>query len=135
MAALTAERDTVEAADRVRLIELPAKAKAVIWQGALVAVDETGCAVPAEKAEGLTAAGRAEHSVDNSAGEDGDLKVKIRRGCYKWENSETDPVDETCVLKDCYMEDDQTVAKTETGTSVAGKVLAVTENGVLVEIW
>lgn len=135
MAALTAERDTVEVAERAPMILIPVKAGVTIWQGALVAIDETGYAVPAKKEEGLTAAGRAECTVDNSAGEDGNLEITVRRGCFKWENSGSDAVDATCLLKDCYIEDDQTVAKTETGTSVAGKVLAVTETGIWVETW
>lgn len=133
MAALTESRDTPEIANGARLLALPVKAGTVVYDGSLVAVDANGFAVPAAKATGLTAAGRAETYADNSQGADGDVTVTVARGVYVWENSATNAVTAAGVLKTCYIEDDQTVSSLADGSSAAGKVIAVTEDGVAVE--
>lgn len=112
----------------------PVKAGVRIFAGTLVAVDETGHAIPAGKAEGLTAAGRAENTADNHEGADGDITVKVARGVFKWDNSLTEPVTGAHVLKPCYIEDDCTVSSDETDSSQAGIVLGVDTDGqVIVE--
>lgn len=137
MAALTSERDTLEIAGRAPYLSLPVKASTKIYQGALVAVDASGFAIPAKKAASLKAAGRAEETIDNSSGADGDVSIRVKRGCFIWENSGTaeNVVGRANLLSDCYMEDDKTVTALSTGSSVAGKVIGVTDHGVLVETW
>lgn len=112
---------------------LPMKAGAIIFAGTLVAIDAAGFAVAATKAADLTAAGRAEETVDNTGGADGALALKVARGVFKWDNDATNPVTVAHVLKPCYMQNDGTVTALETGSSPAGVVLAVPDDGVIVE--
>ncbi len=136
MAKLRNVRDTVEVANHASRLELPVKAGAVIYQGAFVAIDAVGMAVPAQKAEGLRAAGRAEETADNQNGSDGGCSVRVKRGVFIWNNTATiaDKVGEKHVLGPCYMEDDQTVTANATGASIAGTVIRVGPEGVAVEI-
>jgi hypothetical protein len=119
------------------LIPVPVGDTEVIYAGALVAADATGYAVPGATATTLTALGRAEEFVDNSAGADGAVSVLVRRGkAFKFANDGGDAVTQAALGKNCYIVDDQTVAATDgTGTrSVAGKVLGVESDGVWVYI-
>lgn len=127
--AQTAGRNTVEIRDGKTLI-LPVKAKTVIYEGSMVAIDSNGYAIPAKKAENLIAAGRAEEMVEAAA----DTVIKVRRGCFKWNNATTGAVTSSDILKPCYIADSETVTMTKTGASVAGKVLAVDSDGVVVEM-
>lgn len=54
MAALNSVRDTSEIAQEAKYLSLPVKGKTTIYQGALVALDADGYAIPGKKAEGLT---------------------------------------------------------------------------------
>ena len=117
MAALTKERDTTEIMQDAKFLYLPVKGGATIYQGALVALDANGYAIPGKKATGLTAAGRAEETVvfNNTA-------------------TTSNKIGAAHVLKPCYIEDDQTVTALATGASAAGLVVRVDEDGVAVEI-
>lgn len=133
MAALSAPRNTPERRGALR--EPPVKASTVIHQGALVAIDATGYAVPAATATILKVIGRAEQSADNSAGADGAIRVRVEAGIFRWDNSgSTDAIALSDVGADCYAVDDHTVAKTSgTNTrSVAGKIHDVDASGVWV---
>ncbi len=130
---LTAGRNTVEIQDGKTLI-LPVKANTKIFDGSLVALDATGYAVPGATADTLIAAGRAEVFVDNTGGADGAVSVKVRRGVFKFDNDDTDPVTAQDIKKDCYILDDETVTMLAVGTSVAGKVIGLDNGEVLVEI-
>lgn len=134
MAALTKERDTPEIANGGRRISLPVKGGAMIYQGALVAL-ENGFAVPAAKAAGLIAAGRAEETIANP-GADGAVSVQVSRGIFVYANSTAaaDRVSAAHLLQPCYIEDDQTVTAAAAGSSVAGLVIRVDESGVAVEV-
>ena len=135
MAKLTEVRDTPEIANGAKYIVAPVKGSTTIYQGALVALDENGYAIPGKKAEGLTAAGRAEDTVEN-AGADGDLTIRIARGVFVFDNTSTaaNKLTQANVLKPCYMEDDHTVTGLATGASIAGTVIRVDGEGVAVEI-
>lgn len=135
MAALTAERDTVEISNGGRTLVLPVKGATTIYQGSIVALNASGLAVPGATAAGLTAAGRAEETVQNT-GADGAASIKVCRGVFIFDNTAAaeNKVDTAHVLKDCYMEDDQTVTALATGASVAGRVIRVDDEGVAVEI-
>ena len=134
MAALTAARDTSENSNRARHLILPVKGSTTIYQGALVALDASGYAVPGSKAATLTAAGRAEETVANT-GADGEVSIRVARGVFVFDNA-TDAGKLTAahVLKPCYIADDQTVTATADGASVAGLVIRVDDSGVAVEI-
>lgn len=135
MTALTSERNTPEISNGARTLVPPMKGATTIYQGSIVALDANGYAIPGEKAEGLTAAGRAEETVVNS-GADGDVSIKVSRGVFVFDNTATaeNKVTVADVLKTCYMEDDQTVTALATGASAAGRVIRVDDNGVAVEI-
>ena len=134
MATLTKERDTPEIANGGRRVSLPVKGGTTIYQGALVALED-GFAVPAKKAAGLIAAGRAEETVSNP-GADGAVLVNVSRGIFVYANSAAaaDKVSAAHLLQPCYIEDDQTVTAAAAGSSVAGLVIRVDENGVAVEV-
>lgn len=132
--ALSQPRSTLE---RGRdLLVAPVAANAVIHQGGLVAVNASGYAVPGAVAATLKAAGRAEESVDNTGGGAGARSVKVKRGVFLFKNAAGDPLTIADTLADCFIVDDETVAKTSdtNARSKAGKVLEVEANGVWVEI-
>lgn len=136
MAALTAERDTLMH-EIVHLDWLPVAATTKIWAGSICCANAAGYAVPGATATTLTAAGRAERTVDNLAGAAGDKKVEIRRGIFLFGNSAAADAIAIAERYDlCYIVDDQTVAKTDgTGTrSVAGRIVNVEPAGVWVHI-
>ncbi|MDX1527048.1 MAG: hypothetical protein R3337_00385 [Gammaproteobacteria bacterium] len=137
---LTTERDTKKLGERAEpeLLELAVGDAETIYQGALVCLDATGYAVPGATATTLTAVGRAEATVDNSAGADGDKTVKVRRGVFKFANSAggDEIVQADLLTTNCYIVDDETVAKTD-GTSTrsaAGKVYGIDSDGVWVGV-
>ncbi len=114
--------------------EAPMKGATTILQGALV-VSESGLAVPGKTAASLTVLGMARETVVNS-GADGARKIPFKRGIFKFFNLGADAVVAGDVGKDCYVVDDQTVAKTSNtnARSVAGKVMAVESDGVFVRV-
>jgi hypothetical protein len=137
MAALTAVRNTIQQADRVHpdLIYVPVKAATKIWQGSLV-VSDAGFAAPGRVATTLLALGRAEITVDNTAGAAGALFVTVRRGAFKWLNAGADPVAQADFFTTVFIVDDQSIGKTNGGAtrSAAGKFLGLdTDGGAWVE--
>lgn len=129
---LTADRNT-QMTDG-ELISVP-MAAVKVYAGGLVAANATGYATPGAVSTALTYLGRAEETVDNSAGNPGDKTVLVRRGkAFKFANSGADAVTQASLGKLCYIVDDLTVALTNgNGTrSPAGIVLAVDTDGVLV---
>ena len=134
MAALTAARDTTEISNGAPHRILPAQGSTTIYQGALVALDASGYAVPGSKAATLTAAGRAEETVANT-GADGAASIRVARGVFVFDNAaDSGKLTAVHVLKPCYIADDQTVTATAEGASVAGLVIRVDDAGVAVEI-
>lgn len=88
MAKLTDVRDTPEIANGAKVIAVPVKGSTTIYQGALVALDADGYAIPGKKAENLTAVGRAEETVAN-AGADGELVVRVARGVFVFDKDDS----------------------------------------------
>lgn len=134
MTALSTARNTPERAGDV--LGFPVKAAVKAIQGG-IAVLNGGYAAPGTTATGLVAVGRFEETVDNTAGSNGDVSAQVKRGTFKFANSSAgDLIAQADVGADCYIVDDQTVAKTSaTNTrSVAGKVVAVDADGVWVKI-
>lgn len=132
MPALSAARNTQERSGEV--FGFPVAAATTVHQGSLVALN-AGYAAPGATATGLVAVGRAEESV--TAVSAGDASVRVKRGVFKFANSAAgDLIAQADAGADCYIVDDQTVAKTSaTNTrSVAGKVVAVDADGVWVKI-
>ena len=135
MAKLTAPRDTNEIMGGATSLVLPVKGSTTIFQGSIVAIDADGFAIPGKKAAGLKAAGRAEETVENS-GSDGEAVVRVKRGVFVFDNTATaaNKITAADVLGPCYIEDDHTVTKLETGASMAGLVIRVDDEGVAVEM-
>jgi len=132
--ALAADRNTPHV--RGELESHPVKAATKIYGGSLVCLDAAGWAVPGAVATTLVALGRAEEQVDNTAGANGDLRVTVRRGRFRWKNSAAaDAITRAEIGDDCYVVDDETVAKTSGGAtrSLAGKIVDLDAQGVWVE--
>ena len=130
MAALTAPRNTLQ---RVGSPAFPVKAATTVHQGSLVVLD-AGYLAPGRTAVGLIAAGLAEASGTAVAA--GDVSVPARPGTFKFANHGADAIARADVGADCYIVDDQTVAKTNGGNtrSRAGKVVDIDADGVWVSI-
>lgn len=134
MTALAAARNTPERAGDV--VGYPVKASVKPIQGG-IAVLNAGYAAPGTTAAGLIAVGRFEETVDNTSGANGAVSVQVKRGTFKFGNSSAgDLIAQADVGADCYIVDDQTVAKTNGSStrSVAGKIIAVDADGVWVKI-
>lgn len=117
------------------IISVPVAGGAVIRAGDIVCANANGLAIEGKTEADLTYLGRSERYIDNSAGGDGALHHQIRRGVmFHWANATDDPVTQASLGKLCYVEDNQTVAKTNgTNTrSAAGIVLGVDIDGVWV---
>ena len=133
MGALTQDRNTPERDGKS--VVYPVAAGAKIFAGSLVVLDG-GVAKPGFTDAAVVAVGRAEATVDNTAGQDGDESILVTKGCFRFANLSTDAVTLAEAETSCYIVDDQTVAKTSgTGArSVAGTVLDVETAGVWVRI-
>lgn len=112
---------------------LPMAASAKIYQGTLFAKDSNGRAVRASDTAGLRVVGRAEETVDNSAGSAGDLSINGELGVFKFANSATNALTQADIGKHAVVEDDNTVASTATNKVNAGRVVAVDSDGVWVD--
>lgn len=135
MTALTNDRNTPVQLGDVQ--EHPVLAATVIYAGSIACLNAAGWAVPGAVATTLIAAGRAEARADNSAGANGAIRVKIRPGTFRFDNSAAaDEITQAEIGDDCFIVDDQTVAKTDgTGTrSKAGTIVQVDALGVWVRI-
>lgn len=130
--ALSAARNTQQRIGEA--FGFPVKANTTVYQGSLVVLS-AGYAAPGTAATGLVAIGRAENSATAVAA--GDASVVVSRGVFQFANSASaDLIAQADVGADCYIVDDQTVAKTSaTSTrSRAGQIVAVDSDGVWVQI-
>lgn len=135
MSALTQDRNTA-ARDNVDF-EFPVAATTKLYAGAIACLNASGFLTKGAATTGLKTVGVTQALCDNAAGANGDKKAKVRRGCFKFGNSSsTDLIALADASADCYIVDDQTVAKTNGGAtrSVAGKIRDVEADGVWVEI-
>jgi hypothetical protein len=132
MSATTTERSLTEKMVGDPLpatLAFPMKAATKVLKGTLVCLD-AGFAKAATLATDLICEGRAKKTVDNTAGDDGDLFVEVEQGVFKWEND--GDITDAEVGTDCYMTDNQTVQADGTGASRAGVVVKVEDDGVWV---
>lgn len=111
----------------------PVKAGVKIWAGSQVVL-QAGYAKPGVTGTGLVAVGRAEQTVDNTSGSDGDLTVPVKFGLFIWSNGSSS-ITRADVGSDAYVVDDQTVHQTSGGgaRSVAGRIVDVDSQGVHVQ--
>lgn len=135
MAALTKQRNTPWRTGE--FVNDPVAATTVIFAGALVCLDASGNAVPGSTSTTLTARGVAQHTVDNTSGAAGAEHIECKRGVFRFNNSAAaDEVTRAEIGSECFIADDNTVAKTngESSRSGAGIVVDVDDSGVWVEI-
>lgn len=135
MAALTQDRNTPRLEGGVYEAGVAATTK--LFGGSLGCFNAAGYLVPGSTATTLKAAGRIEKQVDNTGGGAGAKSAKYRPGIYRFGNSASgDLITIADVGADCYIVDDQTVAKTHaTNTrSIAGTVVMVDSLGVWVKV-
>ena len=132
---LTRERPTTAVGSGL-VREIGIKANVKVWAGGIV-VNDAGVAAPGRVATGLVALGMALETVDNTGGSANAKRVKIQRGVFGFKNQGDDAVVAADIGKDCFIVDDETVAKTSaTNTrSVAGKVFSIDGDTVFVEFF
>lgn len=130
MTVLAAARSTPVKAGELYSLGVAASQK--IYQGAIVCRDAAGFAVKGATATTLKALGRAEALADNTSGSNDAITVPYRSGCFKYANSAAgDLIGRADIGNDCFIADDQTVAKTNGGAtrSVAGKIDSIDADG------
>jgi len=133
MTALSSDRDTQRRnGDQA---SYPVAASTKIYPGAIVCANSAAAFVTkGATATTLRPVGVAEELADNSAGSNGAISVNVRRdGWFRFANSASgEAITLADVGADCYIVDDQTVAKTNgsSSRSIAGKVRDVDANGV-----
>jgi hypothetical protein len=113
---------------------LPVAAATTIYKGSLVCDNGSGYAIPGSTATTQIAAGVARDTVVNS-GAAGAKTVEVERGCFRFENSSAGDAITIAERYDvCFIVDDQTVAKTNGGStrSRAGIIFDVDSYGVWV---
>ena len=114
MTALTSERNTPMRAGDTRVEPVAAAVK--VFKGSLVMRNAAGFLTKGATALNGIGLGRAEQTVDNSAGAAGAATVEYRRGVFPFANSGGgDLIAQGDVGKLCWIVDDQTVAKTDGG--------------------
>lgn len=132
MVALTQDRNT-PARQGDTFVD-PVKAATTIYAGALVCLTAAGFLVPGSADNTLVARGRADEQVANP-GADGAQTCRVRKGVFRFANSAAaDAITRAEIGDDCYVVDDQTVAKTNGAGArpVAGKIEDVDAAGVWV---
>ncbi len=105
------------------------------FQGGILAIESTtGRLVPGATATTLIAVGIKGKDDQLSVAADEDIEAES--GIFKLANSAGDAIAATSEGQDCFIEDDQTVAATDGGTtkSRAGKIVKVDTDGVWVQI-
>lgn len=139
MAALTGPRNTRERGDFYHSEEQFAKTALVFYHGQMVGVDATGYLVPALTSTAVKRPGRVnlspERKIDTTGIASGGKKLKIEFGEFAWNNSAAgDLIAQADVGNDCYIVDDNTVAKTDgsASRSKAGKIMEVEAGG---QVW
>lgn len=126
--ALTAERDTPRKPETPEK-NFPMKSATKVYKGGLVGLN-AGYLVPMTTALALKCVGRAKATVDNT-GADGAKTCDVEEGIFRWVNG--DSIAQADVGADCFATDDQTVAKSSSGTkSRAGQIHSVDADGVWV---
>lgn len=134
MVALTQDRNTPRLEGGIYEAGVAAATK--LFAGSLGCFNAAGYLVPGATATTLRAAGRIEKPADNSGGAAGAITAKYRPGIFRFANLAGDAISIADIGTDCYIVDDQTVAKTSgTNTrSIAGKVVQVDSLGVWVKV-
>lgn len=132
MAALSGNRNTPERHGLHRVF--PVAATTHIYAGGMVAVNTNKLLVPASATATLKVVGRAEKEVNNIEGAAGAKLCQTAAGIFRYGNAPADLITTADIGSDCYVVDDQTVARTSNANArpSAGKVFDVDADGVWV---
>ena len=114
------------------MLNLLVKGGAELTEATMAAINGDGYAAPASASAGLRVAGCVQRYCDNRNGADGEQAVSVKRGTFVWGNDGT--IKETDILKPCYVKDERTVTITAEGSSMAGIILEVADDGVTVDM-
>lgn len=101
-----------------------------------IAVLKGGFCKPGVTELGAVYMGRFDETVDNVGGANGDKTVQVRIGkIFQFANSAGDAIAQADVGAGCFIEDDETVSKTDgvNTQSPAGQIIAVDSGGVWVK--
>jgi hypothetical protein len=128
-----AERNTNSRTAMIIAVGIAAATK--VEAGKMAVLNALGYGAEGSEALNLKAIGRWRETVDNSAGDNGTLIGEAELdAAFQWANSATDAVDQSCLGKEVFIEDDETVSKTDNGgaRSVAGICIGFDASGVWV---
>jgi hypothetical protein len=134
MPALTEDRNTTRREGE--RFSYPMAANVTIYGGALVMLNASGNATPGAVATGQRACGVACQRKTNGATA-GAERIEVEPGIFRFNNSAAgDLIAAADVGADCWIVDDNTVAKTNGSStrSVAGRIVAVDSVGVWVRV-
>jgi hypothetical protein len=134
MTALAGDRATTKRQGKD--LSVPVAAATLIYAGSIACLNAAGTATKGATSTTLKALGVAINRADNTNGAAGDINVNVERGVWRMANSAAgDQITLADYGASCYIVDDQTVAKTNGGTtrSVAGVIRDVDASGVWVE--
>lgn len=112
-------------------------ANTVIPCGSLVCKDATGNCVNGTATAALVTVGVATATVDNTGGAAAAKQVPVEGGVFGFQNStSTDAITKADLFNDCYVVDNQTVAKTSNTNArpVAGKIVHLEDGLVYVHV-
>lgn len=129
---LTKERHTPAWVNPVGILaEYGVKSGVTIYKGGLVQLDANGWAIPAAKAANQVTVGRAEETVVSASTDaDGAKTAQVRTGVFRWKNPGADALARAEIGDAVYVEDDETVRKTQTGNGTkAGRLMQVDAQG------
>lgn len=131
MTALAADFDRPRSGPPVAKGYAPALANAVVKKGSLVVTTSAGFGTVGSVATGLVARGVAIKACDNTGGANGAKSIDYEEGDFPFENHGADLLVQADNGLDCFIVDDNTVAKTNGGAtrSRAGKFLGFNAAG------
>ena len=130
--ALTANRDTQEAAGLDPYAKFTVYASEIMYAGGIAAVDYTDEVQMAADTAGLRVAGRVKEYVDNTV--DGH-SAEVENGLFWFTNSSTYTIPRSAIGEVCFVEDDNIVASFSTNLVPAGIIRDVdSTKGVLVDM-
>ena len=115
-----------------RMLNIPVKGGAELTEATMAAINSDGYAVEATASAGLLIAGCVQRYCDNRNGADGEQTVSVKRGTYVWGHDGS--FTERDIVKMWYIKDEKTVTITADGSSVAGIILEVDDDGVAVDM-
>jgi hypothetical protein len=134
MVALTTDRSTARADGTMQAYGIAAAT--VLFAGSIGVINAAGFLTKGITGLGLRCVGRIAERYDNTTGANAAITGQVEAGIFKFANLAADLVTIADIGNDCFIADDQTVAKTNgAGTrSRAGKIINIDATGVFVRM-